>query len=49
MFDPVIILLVLPHSFFLLEDHLAREGPLKGVVLFILFMDNSLGLDSYNR
>lgn len=46
MFDPVIILLVLPHSFFLSEEHLAREGPLKGVVLF---MDNSLGLDSYNR
>ena len=29
-------------------EHLAREGPLKGGVLFILFMDNSLGLDSYN-
>ena len=29
-----------------LGEHLACEGPLKGVVLF---MDNSLGLDSYNR
>ena len=29
-----------------LGEHLACEGPLKGVVFF---MDNSLGLDSYNR